>query len=144
MMTSSQELVSTLKAQHRTLQVDLNQIYDITQSELHNKGELIVGHLVQFNKDLANHLNVENNEFYPDYLEKKVKRGEDISSTKAFINQMADIGTEVIQFLEKYHTKESIDSSLSTFGKELSMIISTLNTRIETEEEGVFNIYLLL
>jgi regulator of sigma D len=141
-MVNPQELIATLKTQHRTLQTDLSLALEDSKSE--NTGKDISLQLIKFKTDLLEHLKLENGEFYPDYLDKKVKRGEDIVSTKEFIKQMEDIGKIVMVFLDKYHAPEVINTGIMDFRKELIDIIKTLNTRIETEEEGVFDLYLLL
>jgi len=143
-MINPEELISTLKTQHRTLQADLAQALNDATSGTGGKGATIVSALAKFKTDLLEHLKLENGEFYPDYLEKKIKRGEDVTGTKEFIRQMDDIGKAVMGFLDKYNTAESIDVSLPTFQEELPGIIRTLNVRIETEEEGVYGIYLLM
>ena len=142
-MINPQELVSTLKSQHRTLQADLALATEDAKSDTESKGVSILSSLTKFKNDLVEHLKLENEVFYPDYLDKKTKRGEDVTNTKEFIRQMDDIGKVVIGFLEKYNTSEKINAAVSDFKKELPNIISTLNLRIETEEEGVFDLYLL-
>jgi regulator of sigma D len=134
-MINPQELISTLKSQHRTLQADLALVL---------KDVSPLPDLIKFKNDLLEHLKLENEVFYPDYIDKKTKRGEDVVKTKEFIRQMDDIGKVVMGFLDKYNTSEMINASASDFNKELPNIISTLNLRIETEEEGVFDLYLLL
>jgi len=135
MVQSPQELVSTLKAQHRSLQADLSAALDGTNSALA---------LTKFRNDLLEHLQLENEVFYPDYLEKQGKKGEDVTKTKEFIKQMDDIGNVVMAFLNKYNAAEAITATTEDFKKELETIIRTLNLRIETEEEGVFGLYLLM
>jgi len=139
-----QELITTLKDQHRTLQNDLSLALNNSNATGSLVGSTIVENLSKFKKDLLEHLKLENGEFYPDYLEKKTKRGEDITSTKEFVRQMDEIGKVVIGFLEKYSTPESVEKVIPEFRKELANIIGTLNTRIETEEDGVFGLYLLI
>jgi regulator of sigma D len=136
MITNPQELISTLKAQHRVLQSDLQ--FDPSL----NSRDIILN-LNKFKTDLLAHLSLENGEFYPDYKAKKEKNGEDPNAINEFINIMAAIGKEVMEFLNKYNTPETIDNSNGEFSNELTQITNTLNTRIETEEEGVYDIYLL-
>jgi len=47
-----------------------------------------------------------------------------------------------MSFLDKYSTPEIIRNSSTDFKQELSGIIQTLKLRIETEEDGIFEIYL--
>ncbi len=139
---NSQGLILTLKNQHRALQADLSLVLE--KIEVGGLGDEIVLNLTKFKNDLLEHLKLENETFYPDYLEKKIKRGEEVDTTKKFIKEMDEIGKVVIGFLEKYATAETISKSLLEFKKELISIINTLNMRIESEEDGVFGLYLLL
>ena len=132
-----QELISTLKNQHRILQSDLS-----SALEVNKRGENIILDLIKFKNDLLEHLKLENETFYTDYLDKKTKKGEEIENTKKFIKEMDDIAKVVMTFLEKYSSSESINKYITEFNKELPDIISTLNMRIETEEDGVYDIYL--
>ena len=143
-MTDSQELITKLKNQHSNLQKDLSLIVADLKSGMGEKDDTVVLKLTKFKNDLIEHLKIENKEFYPDYLDKKIKRGEEITSAKEFIKQMDTIEKVVIEFLDKYATPESISANTSNFSSELSVIINALNARVETEEEGLFGLYLLL
>ena len=143
-MLNSQDLISTLKSQHRILESDLLQVSNEAKSEAGSVGEAIVLGLTKFKKDLGEHLELENGAFYPDYLDKKIKRGEDTASTKEFIEQMNGIGKTVMDFLGKFNTPQAVDNEVVNFINELSKIIGVLKIRIETEEEGVFELYLLM
>jgi len=143
MVSNPQELITILKTQHRGLQNDLKLVLDELNSETTLNSRVVVSKLAKFKDDLLAHLKLENGEFYPDYLAKKDKKGEDTTSTKEFMKIMEDIGKVVLAFLDKYSSAEVVESSRLVFTKELQEIISTLNTRIETEEEGVFDIYLI-
>ena len=114
-----QELIDTLISQHRLLQKYLT-------SELN---------LELFKITLDEHLKLEDEQFYPRYMELKKKRGEDLTPTLEFINQMKEIGEKVRYFLENYSEKDT---------EELSKVVDTLNLRIETEEEGVYGVFLAM
>lgn len=139
-----QKLISTLKSQHRTLQEDLSLALSKANLAIENKGEAIILDLVKFKDDLMGHLKIEKEIFYPDYLDKKIKRGEEVESTKKFISEMDDIAKVVMSFLDKYASPESVDKFSADFSEDLMKIIVTLNMRIETEEEGVFDVYLAM
>jgi len=134
-----QDLISTLKAQHRSLKAELALALSNLESGEEDK---IPSNLAKFKNDLEEHLKLENVEFYPDYLNKKAKRRESLTSTKEFIYQMEVIGKAVMSFIDKYTIPGAIDAHLLDFTDELSKITQALNVRIETEEEGVFDIYL--
>jgi len=141
---NSQELISTLKSQHLTLQADLSSALEKAGLGVKDNGEDIVSDLTKFKNDLLGHLKLEKETFYPDYLDKKIKRGEEIESTKRFINEMEEIAKTVMSFLGKYSSSEIIGESTAKFSEDLSGIIRVLNMRIESEEDGVFNIYLVM
>ena len=145
MIQSPQELIATLKNQHRILQSDLlRAVNHLVPPVDVIKAKDIVGDLEKFQKDLVEHLELENGVFYPDYLDRKVKRGEDVESLKKFIDEMIGIGNAVTAFLEKYQQEDTISGSSNSFQAELHQVIATLNTRIETEEEGIYDIYLAM
>lgn len=137
-----QELIFVLKEQHRRLQKNLS--LALKDSETDIKGEDVLLNFIEFKQNFSKHLKFENEKFYPDYLNKKIKRGEDITHTKEFIRKMADIANIVIGFLNKYNTSEIISANRSLFREELLEVINTLNLRIETEEDGVFDIYIAM
>lgn len=139
-----QELITALKSQHRTLQSDLSSALEKTNAEAEDKGENILSDLTKFKTELLAHVKMEGEMFYPDYLHKKTQRGEEIESTKKFINEMDEIAKVVMNFLDKYPSADNINNSLSAFREELNGIVGVLNVRIETEEEGVFNVYLAM
>jgi hemerythrin-like domain-containing protein len=143
MINNPLKLITTLKAQHRGLQNDLNIVADELKLETTSINSVIIPKLAKFKNNLLEHLKLENEEFYPDYLSKKEKKGEDITSSEEFIKLMDEIGKTVLAFLDKYSIAEAVESSQSVFKDELSGIIDTLNTRIETEEDGVYDLYLL-
>lgn len=143
-MIDPQDLISKLKAQHRLLQSDLSLVLDDANPEAERDYGNTVLKLTKFKDDLFEHLKLENEALYPDYLDKKRKKGEDITDSTEFIKRMDDIGKAVMDFLGKYNTAEAIEAALLDFRKELTDVIGTLNVRIETEEEGVFGSYLLM
>jgi len=140
---TNQELIETLTKQHRKLQKDLTSALE-KSNDISNKKDEILIELTTFKTDLLEHLELENGTFYPAYLEKKKELGESIQSTEEFINKMSEIGEKVFAFLNKYSTTETIKENPTNFTNELSTITATLNTRVETEEEGVYGVFLLL
>lgn len=140
-MIDKASLVKTLKDQHRNLQSALVN----TEKELSSGStENVIKLLANFRTDLIIHLELENGTFYPDYLRITEEKGGDTEKIKGFIAQMAEIGEKVIAFLSKYITTDSINSNKQDFAKELEKITSTLNLRIQMEEEGIYDIYLVI
>ena len=136
-----QELVTKLKEQHLTLQADLVSALEYARVPETIDGVLILEVLRKFKTDLTEHLQLENETFYPDYFNKKSLLNSDVDSEQIFHEKMNEIGTAVMNFLDKYSIPESLNNP-SEFKAELSGIIDTLKLRIETEEEGIFDIYL--
>jgi len=139
-----QDLIATLKSQHKLLQSDLASTLEEASNQNWINSEKISELLTKFKTDLLEHLKLEDEEFYPNYLSKKNNLKADITSEDAFYKQMDDIAKAVTSFLDKYSTPEIIRNSSTDFKQELSGIIQTLNLRIETEEDGIFEIYLTL
>lgn len=144
MTINPKELVGKLIAQHRKLQGDLKVVLDMLKDDKTFDSDSTLEYLINFKRDLLEHLELENEVFYPDYLKKKSLKGEDILSTKEFIGLMDGIGKEVMNFLERYNNPESIGMNRQVFSDELQKMQDTLNNRIETEEDGVYGIYLLI
>jgi hypothetical protein len=133
-------LISSLKDQHHVLQNDLLAILNLFLIEVGNNDE-IIEKLNKFRIDLLAHFKLENEVFYPDYLDKLNKKGEDTKETKAFIQDMDVIGDVVMKFLDKYNSFIIISESLNDFKDKLTEISAMLKVRMETEE-GIFGIYL--
>jgi len=130
-------LVAKLVQQHRGLQNDLSLTAESLKTSRPDSGEIDKS-LKRFAADLAAHLELENNTFYVQLIEKMKEKGQDTAKTEEFIAEMGDIGKAVMAFLDKYSDTEKIGSQLADFNKELPAIISVLNLRIESEEAGVY------
>lgn len=137
---SKEELIELFKKQHDTLQDDLLHI-DAFKGEM-RFGENSLNALQKFKADLLGHLSIEDTEFYPNYLKLLQTKGGDTAKTKIFIDEMNQIKLTIVAFLDKYGVKENIENDPSVFLAELGRITSTLNLRIETEEDGVYGVYL--
>lgn len=140
----SKQLINTLKAQHKVLKTDLIQALDDAEKGIEKNESEILQFLSKFKTDLTEHVKLENDIFYPDYLDRKLKRGEDITETSKFVDEMKKIGYGVTQFLEKYDTPEELEDIKRDFEGDLKHIIETLNIRISTEEDSVFELYLIM
>jgi iron-sulfur cluster repair protein YtfE (RIC family) len=136
------ELVAKLKEQHQSLRYDLDEMARLAAAPSEGANKEIFSDLERFKMDLFSHLKLEDGVFYPDYLSKLVQKGIDVGGVEEFIRQMAAIAGTVMAFFEKYATPESISASYADFGQELRTVADTLTARIETEEEGVYDIYL--
>lgn len=136
-MSEEKNIVSTMVEQHRGLQKDLGGVVDALNSEKPDSVE-IDKLLKQFIKDVTAHLELENNVFYVQLLEKMKAKGQDTAKTEQFIAEMKDIEKVVLAFLGKYKDAESIENKMGEFKPEFAGIVNTLNLRIESEESGVF------
>jgi hypothetical protein len=132
-----EQLVSTLKLQHKGLQADLGGLFDTT-----NGADIVAG-LAKFKGDLMNHLGLENGTFYAELLKDMKTSGMDTKATEAFIAAMDDIAKVVTAFLEKYAKEESV-KDMAMFRQNLNEIVAALNIRIESEEEGVYETFLTI
>lgn len=133
-----------MRAQHRKLQADLGAILAIAESDQEDRGARIVELSHVFSADLQEHLSVEDGTFYPDYVGCIESAGGDTAPVYEFIAAMKKIGDAVSGFFSTYTDAHAIDGSIDVFVAELKSIIDTLNIRIETEEEGVYSIYVLM
>lgn len=137
---SDQELILLLKSQHLNLQKDLAAILECIGSVDKNKNNSIVLHLDKFKIDLLNHLKLEDKEFYPSYFKKSQYNKE---YAQKLILEMSQIAEVVINFLKKYESSVEVINNQNNFKIELLEIINALNIRIETEEEGIYELYLV-
>lgn len=134
----NQTLVSVLKNQHTGLKNDLVSVSEKTE------GEAIASGLSKFKIDLVAHLTLEDNSFYTELIKRMRDKGQDTKNTEAFMESMKDIAKVVTAFLEKYSDPIFISNNISNFKLELGDIIRTLLIRIESEEEGVYEVFLMI
>ncbi len=132
-----QNIVSTMIKQHRVLQKEVGLVMEIIREDKIDAEKIIQG-LKQFKKDLAEHLELENEVFYAELLKEMKAKGQDTEKTEMFIDEMNDIEKVVVAFLEKYKDGKSIKEKIAEFKKEFPGIVDTLNLRIESEEAGVY------
>lgn len=133
-------LISTLKSQHKILQSLLNGVF--TEVQLPNPNiEIILDRLQQFNNLLVEHVQLENDNFYLNYLENETGKPEKKKIKEQFKQQMDVIAKQVVDFLAKYDDTTKISSNLSVLREDVETVTQILNLRVETEEEGLFDIY---
>lgn len=130
-------IVTILIEQHRILQKGLNAVAELLKSESIGTEEIEIS-LRQFKQDLVEHLELENGTFYPELLTEMKAEGQSVEKTEQFINEMKDIGSRVMEFLEKYKDSENIKKNIKKFRIEFPKISETLNIRIESEEATVY------
>lgn len=130
-------IIEKMIQQHRSLQKDIGVALVLSKSD-ENRAEEINAYLKQFSADLKEHLALENGVFYPKLILSMKNGGVDTSKTEVFINEMKDIGVTVTKFLENYNEVSTIENNINNFKNELELIVSVLNLRIESEEQGVY------
>ncbi|QQS60959.1 MAG: hypothetical protein IPN70_03655 [Candidatus Moraniibacteriota bacterium] len=116
------------------------EIFDSGEDE--RIGDVIL-HLNTFKKNLVAHLKLEDEKFYPDYFNTKEENERAVEMGKQLIEEMNNIAKDVLNFLDTYTSVDSIRNAKEDFRKEFLGIMSTLNMRIETEEEDLYDMYLL-
>ena len=131
-------IISTMIEQHRTLQKEVGAVIELLQGEK-IEAEKIAQGLEQFKKDLVEHLELENETFYPELLKEMKVKGQDTTKTEQFVAEMKDIEKVVVAFLEKYKNSMSVEEKINEFKEELPKIGDTLVLRIESEEAGVYS-----
>lgn len=141
---NKEELISKLKVQHRELEINLSNALSFCDGTHEDAGEKIHTELGRFKNTLTEHLTLEDSTFYPEYFKMKIAMGEGVESTQTFFDEIKSIGTKVNTFLDTYHTPETITASLDSFTQDLKNITAVLRVRLETEEESVYQIFLLM
>jgi hemerythrin-like domain-containing protein len=134
---SEKNIITTLIEQHHGLKKDLELVAKVIGEDT-GASDKVVTLLGQFEKDLVDHLELENNQFYPELLSAMKTKGQDPSKTEQFIDEMKNIEKTVVSFLNKYRDAAGLDKNINDFKKEFPDITTTLSLRIESEEAGVY------
>ena len=131
---SPKNIIETLIQQHRELKSSLEQAQKTNHKE---DAEQIISNLNDFKNLLIKHLDIEDNTFYPEIIQKMEEKKMDIEQTKTFIAEMKDIAKTVMEFLEKYSETSKIQED-ENFPEELETIYRTYLIRMTSEEDGVY------
>lgn len=140
-MYTAEKLISILEQQHEELEKTILLALKLSKSSKANSEEIIKT-LNKFNKDLHEHVELENKEFYPAYFSKKSKMTGSHDRDDKLSQEMNGIVDSVQIFLKKYSTSKSICKDSKVFNNELKKIIALLNVRIDTEGEGMYELFL--
>jgi hemerythrin-like domain-containing protein len=135
----TKNIVPTMIKQHRDLQSLTGKILDLIKKQDIGLSVEIVALLDKFKKDFVAHLALENNVFYVELLQKMKDKGQDISKTEEFINEMKIIEKKVFKFFDKCVKTKKIKSNFPNCAKEFVVIVDILIFRIESEEIGVYD-----
>ena len=131
-------IVDMLKRQHKELMRISDLILQSENPEVTDTRK-VYAHLLDFKYLLKEHLELENNIFYPQLLEKiKDKNIGRYHETKDFVVQMKEIEELVNLFLEKYDNCEKIEHLEADFYRGFEEITGVLALRISSEENGVY------
>lgn len=133
----SEKLIDDLISQHDSLKKVLGKVKNETIKDLPDFS-FIFSSLKKFKKDLAEHIDFENNEFYEQLFKKYKDKESELEYIKKFYSEMEELADEIYDFIDKYTYKKKIEKKFEDFKKELNFIISSLQIRISSEEQGVF------
>lgn len=123
--------------QHQNLKEKIEQIKNNAADETINP-RLIAQELAEFWSLLNEHLKLENDIFYPSIIKKLEEKNMDTSKTQKFFEEMKDIEAGIKVFLDNYHSETAISEKVEDLKKDLDKIISALDFRISSEEDGVY------
>ncbi len=132
-----EKIITTLTAQHRILEKILNTI-DIFLKAKKINFSAIASELGHFEKDITEHLQLENEVFYPELLKDMKRKRQNTYNTEQFILEMENIEVIMISFFKKYENSCGIKDNVDIFRREFSDIVEILAVRIESEEEGIY------
>jgi len=130
-------ITQKLKKQHKAIIDSLREIDRLTNNTTGN-ADKIHSKLKDCVTYIKKHLQVEDSEFYPIFLKKMEERDIDTKETHAFISGMNGIADFVLGFFDKYYSARSITENESQFKNDFLGIVSILGSRIEAEENGVY------
>lgn len=137
-----EHIIEKLTAQHRTLEQDLVGLSRLSEDAVGNRAALRE-QLTKFTSDLSEHVELENNIFYPALVQKMKQRGFDVCKTEEFIFKMDEIVVAASAFCAGYGSEYFSDEVIDSFRQDLSRIEGMLNLQIETEESGVYGYWKL-
>ena len=133
----NKEIISNLISQHGFLKKSLGKIKNESVKDSPDF-TFIFGRLKKFKKNITEHVEFENRELYNKLFEKYRDNEKDLESIKKFQVEMDVLAGEVREFIDKFTYKQKIEKRFEEFKNELDFIISSLQIRITSEEEGVF------
>jgi hypothetical protein len=137
---TEENIVKTLKKQHVEIEKILHEVDNYLESNKEIDPVYIHEHLLNFGKILMEHITLEDNEFYPDLLEKMKKAHENTEDIYDFIARMNVILDYVYGFLENYDSPEKIKAEhRDSFRALFIRMMSRLEIRINVEELFVYN-----
>ncbi len=132
-----QELIDELISQHNNLKKELGKIKNEAVKDAPDF-TVLFGGLKKFKKNLNEHVDLENDTFYPQILEKFKDKPTETEYIEKFISDMDELAKEINDFIDKYTYKLKVEKKFEEFKRELDFIISSLQIRVTSEEKGVF------
>lgn len=132
-----EKLLAELLGQHNGLRKDLADIV-LLATNVKSNSSAISDSLSKFQEDIKNHLDLEDNTFYPAVLDFFAEKGLNPKNIQEFIDSMKAIAVVVIGFFEKYSDKERIEVSADKFAGDFEIIKEKIEMRMSSEEEGVY------
>lgn len=130
-------LIKLLISQHNSLSDNLGKIKNETLKNSLNF-HVIAESLKNFFILLEEHLDLENNKFYPLVFEKFKNDKMATKDIQNFKNEMDEIVKDVEIFIKKFEDEDKIANDFNDFKKYLDFIISSLSIRVSSEEKGIF------
>lgn len=134
-----ENIVSVLIKQHRLLQQDVEDTLTLCNGADTTPFDQIDKGLKKFKDDLVEHLDLENNTFYVELLDKMKKAGQDTAKTEQFIAEMKDIEKVLYAFFDEFGSADAIKNNFAKFKDDFANIKSVLTLRVESEEAGVYS-----
>ena len=132
-----EEIKKSLTKQHDTLQSDMEEISTLIISGNDFDAIKALSLLVKFNDDLNKHLELENQQFYPEVI-KQMRGVADAEKMKNLFHDMSIMEKAVYRLLQKYSSAEKIKEMWQDFKKEFEEIKAVLSLRMDLEEKNVF------
>lgn len=141
---SQTELVAQLRAQHIALMQGFERALTHSRDLTETNVPRVLEALTQFTHKLHEHFTLENEIFYPLFLEKKHARGENTESIEKFIAEVQSTESTITAFLDSFETQEQIVAQAEKFRSELQSIFLQFCKRIETENDIIYDVFLLM
>lgn len=135
---AGKQVVVDLKAQHVKMAEACKRLADSVTS---TDGNGLYNQLNQIKGALADHLRIEDNQFYPELMKAAEKDATVAGVAKAYMTSMGQIGQVITQFFTKYNSGDVINAQKQKFGDDWRQILGALERRIASEEKSLYPLY---
>lgn len=132
-------IIQMMKSQHRGIERFLENIDSDLKAHEYLSEEFLVDEIKKLRAILDQHIELEDNNFYPSLLNKMNEVGEDQTEVLNFIEKIDAILENTYDFLDNYNTAEKIhEAGKDKFRSDFIEVSTKLEIRINVEELSIY------